>query len=120
MTNPASPINHMTTNAVEHTNNIMKSNRIWFNGCQSIMHSMAMDAQTRYELGLSNWAAFSKAKSTHEALKIQVDHAHTAMQRNLDGSTRLNNTAVKLVQDTLAPITASLTHFLEKTSASAE
>jgi phasin family protein len=92
---------------------LLKAGQIWAAGLQDLAGQVVANAQVSLDETLAAFAALSSAKSPHEALDVQTRLAHAALEKALAESSRLTEASVKLLEQTLAPLTARATQTLE-------
>lgn len=91
----------------------VQSGQIWAAGWQSIGREMTAAAQARFEHVKSTYSAMSGVKSPKEMIELQLKLARTAFEAAVSDTTKLNEASTKLIEQTLAPITARMTRTVE-------
>jgi phasin family protein len=93
---------------------IMKSSQVWAAGCQAISKSMATTAQAHLDQTMSTWKALITVKSLREAMDLRASLTHAAFETAFAEAGKLTDASMKLVEETMAPITERITLAAEK------
>jgi phasin family protein len=93
---------------------MMKSSQIWLAGFQDISKQVATNAQAQVDATASALRALSTARSPKEALELQANLARTSFEKAIAETRRLTDSAYKLAEETVAPLTARVTLAFEK------
>ena len=92
----------------------VKSGQIWASGMQDIGRHVAQSAQAHFDSTMSAFKAMATVKSVHEALELQSTMARTALEKVVQDGGKLTDVSMKLAEQTLAPITARVSHAAER------
>ena len=93
---------------------MMKCGQIWAAGVQDLSKSFAATAQAQMDQTVSTWKALAGVKSMKEAIELQSSLTRTSMGAAVTETSKLTDASMKLVEQTLAPITARVTLAVEK------
>ena len=93
-----------------------KSAQIYFTGVQDLSRQAASIVQGLSDQALESAKALSNARSLKEAAEIQAGIARTSFERAITETTKLQETALKVVEQAAAPLSARLTVAFEKFS----
>ena len=93
-----------------------KSAQIYFTGVQDLSRQAASMVQGLSDQALESAKALSNARSLKEAAEIQAGIARTSFERAISETTKLQETALKVVEQAAAPLSARLTVAFEKFS----
>jgi phasin family protein len=117
-TKPIATLTKTTENIVTYSHSnieaIMKSGQVWAAGWQNISNTMAAATQAHFDQTLSNWKALISVKSLKEAMDLQASLTQTSFQAAFAETGTLTDASMKLVEQTMAPITERLTLAMEK------
>ena len=92
----------------------VKSGQIWATGLQDIGRQVAQSAQAQFDSTMSAFKAMAAVKSVHEAIELQSSMARTALEKAVQDGGKLTDVSMKLAEQTLAPITARVSHAAER------
>jgi phasin family protein len=87
----------------------IKSGQIWAAGVQELTKLFATTTKASFDESVATFKAISSAKSVTEAIDLQGTFARSVVEQALAESDKLINTSIKLIEQTLAPITARVT-----------
>jgi len=93
---------------------IMKAGQIWAAGCQAFSRTVAATAQAQVGQTVSTWKAMVGVKTLNEAVDLQTNYARAVVGTCLAGTRKLTEDSLKLVEQTMAPITSRMTPSVEK------
>jgi phasin family protein len=93
---------------------IMRSGQVWAVGCQAISKTMAATAQTHLDQTMSAWRALITVKSLREAMDLRASLTHAPFETAFAEAGKLTDASMKLVEETMAPITERITLAAEK------
>jgi phasin family protein len=93
---------------------IMKSGQIWVAGSQAISKTMATTAQAHLDQTMSTWKALINVKSLREAMDMRASLTHAPFETAFAEAGKLTDASMKLVEETMAPITERITLAAEK------
>jgi phasin family protein len=93
---------------------IMKSGQVWAAGCQAISKTMAAAAQAHLDQNMATWKALISVKSLKEAMDLRASLPHTSFETAFAETGKLTDASMKLVEQTMAPITERVTLAVEK------
>ena len=92
----------------------MESGRIWAAGCQLIGREMATAARAHVEQVKSTCNTMGSMRSPTAVLELRITLARVALEAAVAEATRLSGASTRLVEQTMAPITARMTQSVEK------
>ncbi|HYI81888.1 MAG TPA: phasin family protein [Acetobacteraceae bacterium] len=95
---------------------LAKSAQAYFAGVQDLSRQAASMMQGLTDQALESAKALSSARSLKEAAEIQAGIARTSFERAISETTKLQETALKVVEQAVAPLSARLTVAFEKFS----
>jgi len=95
---------------------VMKATQVWAAGVQDLAKQVAASAQSSLDEALATFKALLSVKSPQEALELETKAARSALERTVAESSRIGETAIKLFEQTLAPLAARASMAVEKTS----
>ena len=95
---------------------VAKSAQAYVSGVQDLSRQAAAMVQGLAEQAMEGAKALSNVRSLKEAAEIQAGLARTAFERAISDSTRLQETALKVVEQSFAPLSARMTLAVEKMS----
>jgi phasin family protein len=123
MDNLTQPISNMTSignGSLEtlkgNVEAMMASSHIWTSGCQAIGQTMAASAHAQLERNLSTWKAVTSVKSVKEAMELHAQLTRTSVENVVAATGKLAEASMKLVEQTMEPMTARMTLAAEKLS----
>ncbi|MBX6373549.1 MAG: TIGR01841 family phasin [Acetobacteraceae bacterium] len=93
---------------------VAKSAQTWTVGVQDISRQTFAVVQGLTDQALENAKALVAAKSLKEAADLQASFARAAIERTLTEAARLQEAALRLAEQTAAPLTARATLAFEK------
>ena len=93
-----------------------KSAQAYVSGVQDLSRQTAAMVQGLAEQAIEGAKALSNVRSLKEAAEIQAGLARTAFERAISDSTKLQETALKVVEQSFAPLSARMTLAVEKMS----
>jgi phasin family protein len=93
---------------------MMKSGKVWTDGCQEISKTIAATAKARFESSMSNWKALMAVKSLKEAIDLQTSLTRTSVETALAETGKITDASIKLTEQALAPITERVSLAIEK------
>ena len=88
---------------------VLQAGQIWTTGLQQLATQVAASAQASLGETLAVFTALSSAKSPQHALDLQTKLVRSAVEKTLADSSRIADASVKLLEQTLAPLTARAT-----------
>jgi phasin family protein len=88
---------------------IMKSGQVWAAGCQAISKTMAATAQAHLDQTMSTWKALVSVRSLKEAMDLRASLPHASFETAFAETGKLTDASMKLVEQTMAPITERVT-----------
>jgi phasin family protein len=88
---------------------LLKAGQIWTTGLQELATQVAATAQASFGETLAVLTALSSAKSTQDALDLQTKLVRSALEKALAASSHIGDASVKLLEQTLAPLTTRAT-----------
>ena len=92
---------------------LLQAGQIWTTGLQQLATQVAASAQASLGETLAVFTALSSAKSPQDALDLQTKLVRSALEKTLADSGRIGAASVKLLEQTLAPLTARATLTVE-------
>ena len=92
---------------------LLQAGQIWTTGLQQLATQVAASAQASLGETLAVFTALSSAKSPQDALDLQTKLVRSALEKTLADSGRIGDASVKLLEQTLAPLTARATLTVE-------
>ncbi len=95
---------------------LAKSAQAYVSGVQDLSRQAAAMVQGLTEQALEGAKALSGVRSLKEATEIQAGLARTAFERTVSETTKLQETALKVVEQSFAPLSARMTLAAEKMS----
>ena len=98
---------------------MMKCGQIWAAGVQDLSKSFAATAQAQVDQTVSTWKALAGVKSMKEAIELQSSLTRTSMGSAVTETSKLTDASMKLMEQTMAPITERVTLAVEKFSRTA-
>ncbi len=98
---------------------MMKCGQIWAAGVQDLSKSFAATAQAQLDQTVSTWKALAGVKSVKEAMELQSNLTRNSMGAAVTETGKLTDASMKLMEQTMAPITARVTLAVEKFSRTA-
>ncbi len=98
---------------------MMKCGQIWAAGVQDLSKSFAATAQAHVDQTVSTWKALAGVKSMKEAIELQSSLTRTSMGAAVTETSKLTDASMKLMEQTMAPITERVTLAVEKFSRTA-
>ncbi len=93
---------------------LAKSAQAYVSGVQDIGRQAAAMAQGLTEQALEGAKALSTARSQKEAFEIQARLTRETFERTIGDATKLQETALKVVEQSVAPLSARMTAAVEK------
>lgn len=93
---------------------ILKSGQVWAAGCQAISKTMAATAQTQLDQTMSTWKALTTVKSLSEAMDLRASLRPAPFETAFAEAGKLTDASMKLVEETMAPITERIMLAAEK------
>lgn len=85
---------------------VMKSGQIWAAGMQDLSRMWAASAQVAMDETMNTFKAFAAVKSLKDMVELQSGLARASMERGMSESGRIADASAKLMEQTMAPITA--------------
>jgi phasin family protein len=98
---------------------IVKAGEIWSAGVQDLTKHLTAAAKASFDDSIATFKALTSAKSLKDALDLQTAYARSALEKTLAESGKITDASFKLTEQALAPITARVTHAVEKLSKAA-
>ena len=95
---------------------LAKSTQAYVSGVQDLNRQTVALVQGLAEQAVEGAKAFSGVRSLKEAAEIQARVARAAFERAISDGTKLQETALKVVEQTVAPLSARMTLAVEKMS----
>ncbi len=95
---------------------LAKSAQAYVSGVQDIGRQAAAMAQGLTEQALEGAKALSNVRSLKEAAEIQANLARAAFERTVSETTKLQEAALKVAEQSFAPLSARMTAAAEKMS----
>lgn len=95
---------------------LAKATQIYVAGVQDLSRQTMAMVQGLTEQALESAKALSSVRSLKEAAEIQAGLARTAFERTVSEGTKLQETALKVVEQSFAPLSARMTLAVEKMS----
>ena len=95
---------------------LTKATQIYVAGVQDLSRQTMAMVQGLTEQALESAKALSGVRSLKEAAEIQAGLARTAFERSVSEGTKLQETALKVVEQSFAPLSARMTLAVEKMS----
>jgi phasin family protein len=92
---------------------LLQAGQIWTTGLQQLATQVAASAKASLGETLAVFTALSSAKSPQDALDLQTKLVRSALEKTLADSGRIGDASVKLLEQTLAPLTARATLTVE-------
>jgi phasin family protein len=93
---------------------IMRSGQIWATGCQAISKTIAETAQAHLDQTMSTWKTLITTKSIKEAMDLRASLSPAPFETAFVEAGKLADASIRLVQETMAPITERITLAVEK------
>lgn len=93
---------------------IMKSGQVWAAGCQAISKTMAATAQAHLDQTMATWKALISVRSLKEATELRASLPRASFETAFAETGKLTDASIKLVEQTMAPITERVTLAVEK------
>jgi hypothetical protein len=107
MVNLTKTTEKITSFAQGNVEAIIQSGQVWAAGCQSISKTMATMAQAHLDQTMSVWTAVTTVKSLSEAMNLNLTQA--PIETAFAEAGKLADASMKLVVETMAPITERIT-----------
>ncbi len=104
----------MTLLGQNNADAFMKFSQLWTTGCQAIGQGVAAATEAHFELLMSGWNAMSGAKSFKEIMEMQASLMRASLENAAATTGKIGGAAMALVEESMAPLTASLTTAAEK------
>ncbi len=95
---------------------VAKSAQVYVSGVQDLSRQAAAMVQGLTDHALEGAKALSGARSLKEAAGIQANLVRAAFERTISDTTKLQETALKVAEQSFAPLSARLTLAVEKMS----
>jgi hypothetical protein len=93
---------------------IMRSGQVLAAGWQGIAKIMAGTAQAQLDQTMATWKALVSVRSLTEAMDLRASLPQTSFETAFAQTGKLTDASIKLVEQTMAPITERLTLAVEK------
>ncbi len=93
---------------------VVAASQIWTKGAESVGKAWMSLAQESMEHAASTAKALVGVKSLREAVDLQTDFAKGSFDKIVAEGTKLSETAVKVANDAMEPITARMNVTVEK------
>jgi phasin family protein len=95
------------------------SGKIWAAGVNDLTTQVAANAKTSFEASVAAFKALTAVKSVREAIELQGKYSKTAIADAVATSKSLTEASIKLVEQSMAPLTARLAVAVESLSKAA-
>lgn len=95
---------------------LAKATQIYVSGVQDLSRQSMALVQGLTEQALESAKALSGVRSLKEAAEVQAGLARTTFERTVSETTKLQETALKVAEQTFAPLSARVTLAVEKMS----
>lgn len=93
---------------------LTEATKTYVAGMQELSRQSVALVQGLAEHAMESAKALSAARNLKDAATIQAGLARTAFERTITGSTKLQETALKVAEQSIAPLTARMTLAVEK------
>ena len=93
---------------------LAKATQIYVSGVQDLSRQSMALVQGLTEQALESAKALSGVRSLKEAAEVQAGLARTTFERTISDTTKLQETALKVAEQTFAPLSARVTLAVEK------
>ena len=107
----------MTSFGQEHSTAFMRAGQIWMTGCQAIGRTVAANSQAHLEQMMSGWKAMSGVKSFEDAVNMQQSLVRTSVESIVATTGTIAGATINLMEESMAPITASMSVAAERLTA---
>jgi phasin family protein len=87
---------------------IMKSGRIWTEGCQELSKTMAATVQTNIDRNMEAMRALAAVRTMKDMMELRGSLMSMSFERMFADAGRLTDASLKLAREAMAPITAHM------------
>jgi hypothetical protein len=109
MVNLTKTTEKITSFAQGNVEAMIQSGQVWAAGWQAISKTMATTAQVHLDQTMSIWKAMMTAKSVSEATNLRSSLAPAPFETAFTETGKLADASIKLIVETMAPITERIT-----------
>jgi phasin family protein len=97
----------------------IRSGRVVLEGWQEMNREFVSYAQAQLQENAEAGRAFARSRTVQDALQVQRDYVRASLEKFVDGATKLNDIATRVVNDSLVPLQARASQNAEQVSRNA-
>ncbi len=105
---------NMASFGQDHSSALMRAGQIWMSGCQAIGQTVAANSQAHVEQMMSGLKAMSGARSLKDAMEMQKALMRSSVESMLASTSTITGATMTLVEESMAPITATMSITAER------